>query len=186
MQYGISGAALPGGLDYGAIVESVCEELDVAPLLVYAIKMNETSPSDPPDIVSPDGGRGIMQLTSSYPLDWADPRSNVAWAVEVFIEPALAYWSSWDSVGGPFSGNDLIRLVAASYNAGLLDAIAWHEAGDVDSGTTRRYGERALANYLQLLAQVESAQGAVLLPGAAARPASIMSSEAEPVGHDGK
>lgn len=149
MRNGISGAPVASKHEYAQIVTELGAAENVAPLLVYAIRLNETSEGDPPDIVSGDGGHGVMQLTSSYPPDWADPRANIAFAIENFIAPE---WASWVRDTG-LQGENLVRAIAASYNAGYGAALAAHNAGDVDAATTNQYGARALANYRRLLAE---------------------------------
>ena len=151
MRNGISGAPLPQGFPYASIIAQVCGET-FFPCLVGAIKMNETGlgygPTTENDI-SGDGGHGIMQLTSSFPADWQDPATNIHYAVSTFLVPAYDNWTS-----PPYSlqGDSLVRAIAASYNAGFGNAVRWHnEYGDVDHGTTNRYGDRALAHYKNLL-----------------------------------
>jgi len=147
MKNGIVGEPLPNGLAYGVEIEAACDAHDFSPMLAYAIKMNETAATDPPTIVSGDGGHGIFQLTSSYPPNWADPAANAAYAVAHFLAPAYNYWAARG-----YNGDDLIKLVAATYNAGLGATITAHDAGDVDAATTDDYGARAVANYHTLLA----------------------------------
>ncbi len=150
MKNGIVGGPLPAGLPYGVQIEAACDGNGFSPLLAYAIKINETGlPSDPPDTVSGDGGHGLFQLTSSYPPDWADPFANASYAITQFLAPAYAYWAAQGYIG-----DQLIKLVAATFNEGISAAIEAHVAGDVDAGTTNDYGARAVANYHMLLAQV--------------------------------
>ncbi len=146
MKYGISGGPLPGGLPYGAEIERACEALTFSPILAYAVKQNETSPADPPSVTSADGGHGIFQLTASYPANWADPYANAVYAVAQFLLPAQEFWAA---IG--YTGDNLVRLTAATFNEGLGNAIAAHKSGDVDRWTTNRYGARALANFHALL-----------------------------------
>ena len=86
--------------------------------------------------------------TSSFPENWDDPIANVDFAIEHFIEPALNYWHGLQR----YSGDDLIRLVAATYNAGLGGAIKGHEAGNVDLYTTDGYAGAVLGFYQKLSA----------------------------------
>lgn len=146
MKDGISGAALPAGFPYKPIIEKVCFENDCSPCLVAAIKMNETGLDDPPDIVSGDGGHGLMQLTSSYPSNWADPYANFQYAVQNYITPAWAFW-----VGEGLQGGDLVRAIAAEYNAGRGGAEEGHAEGDIGKYTTDHYDQRCLSNYLALI-----------------------------------
>ena len=102
--------------------------------------------ADAATVISDDGGHGLLQLTSSYPANWADPYANVLYAIDNFLRSAETYWSA------ELQGNNLIRAIAAEYNAGRSQAIAGHEAGNVDLYTTNSYGQRALDMYLRLLA----------------------------------
>jgi len=148
MRDGISGAPLPSGFPYAAIIAARCIPDSFFPCLVGAIKMNETGLGHGPDtetIVSGDGGRGIMQLTSSYPSNWTNGAVNIGYAIDHFLIPAYQAWR------GELQGPDLIRAIAATYNAGLGNAQAGHREGDVDKYTTNRYGARALAHYQNLL-----------------------------------
>ena len=148
MRDGIAGTALPVQFPYKAIIEQVAFNNKVSPVLVAAIKMNETGLGHGPETendVSFDGGRGIMQLTSSWQDPWEDPFTNIDYAVEHFIVPAWTYWASQG-----LQGDDLVRAIAATYNAGLGNAIAGHRNGNVDEFTTNNYGARALVNYRNL------------------------------------
>jgi hypothetical protein len=81
MIQGISGAPLPEGFPYKAIIEAVCGEA-FPPCLMGAIKMNETGLGEGPAAelnISFDGGHGLMQLTSSWPTDWAEPAYNAGY-----------------------------------------------------------------------------------------------------------
>jgi hypothetical protein len=146
VRYGISGAPIPPGLPYGDEIQHACELLDFAPCVAYAIKMNETGPDDPPDIISIDGGHGILQLTASYPLNWDDPYSNALYAIAHFLLPAQEYWAALG-----YSGDNLVRLIAATYNSGLGNAIAAHDLGNVDLYDTDNYGTRCVENVHSLL-----------------------------------
>jgi hypothetical protein len=150
MTNGISAAPLPTGFPYKAIIEQVCGTT-FFPCLVGAIKMNETGLGQGPtteNVISFDGGHGIMQLTSAWPDDWQDPQANIRFAVEQFMTGSYAVWTS-----SPYSlsGGDLVRAIAASYNAGYEQALAGHKAGDFDRYTTNQYAARALAHYQQLI-----------------------------------
>lgn len=144
---GISGNLLPTGFPYKAIIENLCGS-KVPPCLVGAIKLNETGTGSGPvteQDISGDGGRGIMQLTSSYPKNWQDPTANISYAVSHFIIPAMNEWKD------ELQGDNLVRAIAATYNAGLGNAQAGHKIGDIDAYTTNRYGERCLQRYQALL-----------------------------------
>lgn len=162
MIFGISGAALPAGFPFKQQIENVCASpaRNFPPCLVGAIKMNETGLGDDPAALEygadpetgllPNGdnaGHGIMQLTSSWPdPGWDNAWTNIAYAVDHFLIPALVAWK--DSL----QGDDLVRAIAASYNAGLGKARQGHCEGDVDKYTTNDYGARALKEYTALAA----------------------------------
>jgi hypothetical protein len=161
MRDGISGAALPAGFPYKSVIETACFASNCSPCLVGAIKMNETGLNavdaelqdgcDASTGLMPDGsncGRGPMQLTSSFPPDWSTPSSNFAYAITQFIMPAWTYW-----VNAGLQGYDLVRAIAASYNAGIGGAQQGHDQGNVDLYTTGGdYGANALANFQSLVA----------------------------------
>lgn len=150
MQNGISGAPLPDGFPYKQTIEVICGTT-FFPCLVGAIKMNETGLGHGPDTendVSFDGGHGIMQLTSSWPSNWQDPHANIQYAVEEFMRGAYA---SFTSPPYSFSGDTLVKAIAAAYNAGFANAVAGHNEGDLDKYTTNNYGARALTHYHNLL-----------------------------------
>jgi len=149
---GISGAALPNGFPYKSIIEQVCADKAFFPCLVGAIKMNETGLGQGPvseNDISFDGGHGLMQLTSSWPDNWEDPETNIAYAVQMYM---LGAYASWTSPPYSLDGDDLVRAIAASYNAGFDNALAGHRIGNVDAYTTNNYGARALSNYKALVA----------------------------------
>jgi hypothetical protein len=151
MRNGIAAGPLPSDLDlpYGHEITQACAvPPSFSPLLAYAIKVNESGENDPPDVQSGDGGHGLFQLTSSYPDDWADPYANALYAVQYFLAPAETYWA--DTMG--LQGTDLVRAIAAEFNAGRGGAMQGHEEGDVDKFTTNHYAARALAHYEALVA----------------------------------
>jgi soluble lytic murein transglycosylase-like protein len=128
-------------------INAACQVENWFPYVTYAIKWNETAAlPDAATVVSADGGRGLMQLTSSFPANWADPYQNVLYAIGHFLAPAETFWKTFEQ------GDNLIRCIAAEYNAGRAQAIEGHEAGNVDLYTTNNYGQRALDTYLKLLA----------------------------------
>jgi len=126
--------------------------------------MNETNLSNDPAEMQigsvgdymPDGsnaGHGPFQLTSSWPADWDEPYANAAYAVTVFLQPAWNFWTT----NSPLVGEDLVKVIAASYNQGLTAAWQSHLNGNVDSGDTDDYGTRAVQHYRALVAgQVSS------------------------------
>lgn len=146
MRNGINGDPLPSDFPYAGTINTLCVEFTCSPALVGAIKMNETGLGQGDttnNVVSSDGGHGIMQLTSSYPLDWNVPASNITWAIRQFI---LQAWTAFAKMGE--EGDDLVRCIAAAYNEGLGTAIEAHDVyGNVDEWDTDQYGARALAHY---------------------------------------
>jgi hypothetical protein len=98
-------------------------------------------------IVSPDGGHGLFQLTSSFPDQWQEPLVNAVYAISEFLGPAASYWVLHGE-----SGQRLVKLVAATFNEGLAAAIKYHAEGNVDIGTTNDYGAVVLGIYNSLVA----------------------------------
>lgn len=149
MKDGISGALCPNALPYAQIINNLCLSRNFMPCLVGAIKMNETGLGQGPTTendISADGGHGIMQLTSSYPDDWADPTANITYAIDHFLIPAYENWK------GELQGDDLVRAIGATYNAGLGAAQSGHVNDDIDLYTTNDYGARCLAHFKNLVA----------------------------------
>ncbi len=167
MRNGLAAGPLPDilqgvTLPFARIVNQACAIAPTfSPLVAYAVKMNETNLSDNPSELQvgadpttmkmPDGsnaGRGPFQLTSSWPYDWRNPYSNALYAIhhDGFMLDAEAYW-----VRLGMQGDNLVRAIAASFNAGIGGAYSGHVAGDVDKNTTNRYGQRALAHYHALV-----------------------------------
>jgi len=148
MRNGVSGAPLPVGFPYKTIIDLIGMSSNFSPCLIGAVKMNETGlgqgPTSEQD-VSGDGGHGLMQLTSSWPSDWKDPQANISYAVEHFLIPAFNAWK------GTLQGDDLVRAIAATYNAGLGNAEAGHAEGDVGKFTTNHYDQRCLVKYKALV-----------------------------------
>lgn len=139
----------PDNFPYADTINELCLARDFFPCLVAAIKVNETGlghgPSTEQDI-SFDGGRGVMQLTSSYPDNWQDPTANITYAINHFLVPAYDYWKD------QLQGGDLVRAIAATYNGGLGNAEAGHRAGNLDQFTTNDYAARCLQHYEALVA----------------------------------
>jgi hypothetical protein len=107
--------------------------------------------ADPETGLLPDGstaGRGLFQLTSSFPVNWANPVANAKYAVKNFLAPLIAQWL--EKYPG-MNGEVLIKCVAASYNAGFEPAYAGHLEGNCDKYTTNNYGTRVLLSYQQLI-----------------------------------
>jgi soluble lytic murein transglycosylase-like protein len=152
MIYGISGAPIKNADLYPFAGESngVAFEANFPPAWLYAHAWQESIREDgaaSATVISSDGGHGLMQLTSSYPDDWTDPRANLQYALSTFLYPAIDYWHGLYN----YSGSVLMLLVAATYNEGLGAAKKWHSQGDVDGGTTNEYGHRIVATYGALI-----------------------------------
>lgn len=161
MRWKISGLPLPVGFPFRNEITEACDRVDAPPCLVGAIKLNETGMSTnaaelqdgcvPGTEKMPDGsdaGHGIFQLSSSWPSDWNNPLANAVYAVRVFIVPAITFWYSAHG----YTGDDLVRCVAASYNAGISAAWVGHLEGSVDAFTTDDYAQRCLAHFQMLVA----------------------------------
>jgi hypothetical protein len=153
MKYGLSGAPVPTALRYADAVNFGAEQFDVSPFLCYAIAYRETIHGEivglwpnAATVVSDDGGHGLFQITSPpIPPGWADPYENARWAVQRFIVQALGQWAPANQ------GDDLVRLVAVTFNAGYGNAKAGHEVGNVDLYSTNDYGAGVLAYYHALV-----------------------------------
>jgi hypothetical protein len=143
---------------YATAIEEAC--LDVmSPALAYAIAMHESIRGEIDDhwtaatVVSRDGGHGLFQLTSSWPENWEDPAANARFAVAMYLEPAFAFWTTYYHL----EGADLVRAIAAEFNAGRSNALAGHHAGNVDLYTTDNYAAAVLALYTRLVDSPEPA-----------------------------
>lgn len=100
------------------------------------------------NVISGDGGHGLFQLTSSYPSTWADVKSNASYAVQHFLTPALETWSGRYGL----EGDDLVRAIAAQFNAGYENALSGHLHGNVGEYTTDHYDLVVLGMYVALSA----------------------------------
>lgn len=133
---------LPPNVPFAAEINRASNAASFSAFVISAIQHNETDAlPDAATIISQDGGRGVMQLTSGYPPDWTDAYTNILYAATMFLWPAEEFWAISEQ------GEDLVRCIAAEYNAGRGNALAGHESGDVDTFTTNNYGTRALAYY---------------------------------------
>lgn len=154
MIYNISGKPIPKTLPYAAIIQAPCVELGFPPCLAYAIAWRESISGqmhgswNAATVLSGDGGHGLFQLTSSFPEGWEDENVNVRYALSNFLLPALHEFARRG-----LRGDDLARLVAASFNAGESAAWTAHLAGNVDLATSgNNYAVSILAT-LHRLAQ---------------------------------
>ena len=153
MRYGISGVSIPKQLPYAATIQAPCLELGFPPCLAYAIAWRESISGevngswDAATVLSGDGGHGLFQLTSTFPEGWDDEAINVRYALSNFLIPALHQFAR-----RALRGDDLIRLVAASFNAGERAAWEAHLAGDCDLATTgNNYSTCVLASFDRLI-----------------------------------
>lgn len=166
MRNGLLAGPLPAKLNlpFASEIERACAVAPTfSPILAYAIKVNETGLSDDPaeiqigadpaTLCMPDGspcGVGIFQATSYHPPGWQEPYVAALEAVRIWLYPAEEFWA------GTFGmqGADLVRAVAAEYNAGRGNAEAGHRAGDVGIYTTFSdgvsYSDRCLGHYNRL------------------------------------
>jgi hypothetical protein len=153
MIYDISGRPIPKTLPYAATIQAPCVELGFSPCLAYAIAWRESISGEvhgtwnAATVLSGDGGHGLFQLTSTFPEGWDDENINVRYALSNFLIPALHQFARRG-----LRGEDLIRLVAASFNAGESAAWEAHLAGNVDLATTGNdYSTCVLASYGRLV-----------------------------------
>ncbi len=140
MKDGLKGGPVPDSVPFHGLFDDAGLDFDISPLLLAAIAKQESDYD--PNILSADGGHGLMQLTSSFPDRWRDPYVNLDYACAEFLIPIMAHWRPLG-----FVGDDFVRLVGASYNAGLSGAAKGHSEGDCDLYTTDRYGDRLVAGY---------------------------------------
>jgi hypothetical protein len=159
---GIVAALVPSSMRYSAQVNGAAIECKFSPLVIYAVAWNETIEGevstnawDAATVISGDGGHGLCQLTSSYPENWQDPRSNAIYAINNFLQPAQDFWSA---APYQFTGDNLVRAMLAEYNAGRGNALAGHAAGNIDLYTTNKYAARGLDMYHKLIGLVTGAK----------------------------
>lgn len=149
MRDGIMSGRIPMQLPYAKAIQAAADTNNESAALMYGIAQRETIRGQraglwiASTVVSPDGGHGLFQLTSSYPSDWQQPQSNACYAAEHFIAPARAFF-----VAKGLLGESLIRCIAAAFNAGLETAWAAHLDGDCDACTTGGdYGADVFTTY---------------------------------------
>lgn len=167
-RWSISGAPIPAHLPFAHEITQACAAKNFPPCFAWAIKGNETALSTDPKQMqggtwpgsdyltnaagtgpdtSQNAGHGPYQLTAKWPSNWDDPLANALYAIENFLLPAVDFWTA-----NGFSGDELVRAAAASYNAGPLTVWGWHvKYNDVDHATTDRYGARCLQKYNALV-----------------------------------
>jgi hypothetical protein len=127
-------------------VQAAAENTGFPPQILYCIAEQETIDGErnkewnAATVVSGDGGHGLCQLTSSYPANWADPEANAEYAVEgdpMFLRGAFKYWYRRG-----YRQRSLVKLAAATYNAGLGNVLRGHQNGNADEYDTDNYGQR--------------------------------------------
>ena len=153
MKYGISGTHLPANFPFAVTFNMIAGTKGFFPCVLGAVAWEETlkvlTPAQAMPYISSDNGHGIFQLTDSWPKDWQVPSSSAAYACDDYLLPALKQWTTQTTL----QGDDLIRAVAATYNAGWQNAWDGHLNGNVDEYTTNQdYGTRVLADYHTLVA----------------------------------
>jgi hypothetical protein len=118
--------------------------------VIYAIAWHETLSSypdalpDPETYISPGNRHGICQLNASWPNDWTNPRSNAVYAIQEFLKPAVKYWHGlhWHA------GDELLRVVAATYSEGFSFGQYYHRVGP---DAHNHYGEQIVRIYKSLI-----------------------------------
>lgn len=154
MRWNILSEPLNRDLPYVVPISDACFTSNTPALLAYAIAWRETISGEKngsweaSSVVSPDGGHGLFQLTSSFPPSWPDPYDNALYACDNYIVPDAVYW--YRKYG--YSGETLVRCVAASFNAGIQGAEEGHAVGDVGKYCTGDYVEAVLGFYKKLVA----------------------------------
>lgn len=169
VKLGLSGEPYPGSLPYAAAINAAATSRNFWPCVLGAVAWQETIGIEvsgwmrevygpgitAENCVSGDGGHGLCQLTQSFPDDWINPQTNAAYALDAFLLPALQYWN----VHVKLEGEDLLRALAAEFNAGRINAIKGHTNGDVGLFTTHTNGESysdlVLAHYQKLSVGLE-------------------------------
>ena len=154
MRWGVSGKPIPSGLPYETPIRNACFMPCFPPCLAYAIASVETIGGEvagswnAATVISADGGHGLFQLTSYVPPGWDNPATNARYAVIDWLVPdATRVFQELR-----LSGDNLVRAVAAAFNAGWGGMMSGHRLDDVDRFTTNHYAARVLANYHKLVA----------------------------------
>lgn len=170
MELGLAGDPYPATLPYASAINTAATSRKFWPCVLGAVLWQESVGPEvsgwlvetygpgttAANVVSGDGGHGIGQLTSSYPDDWANPLVNATYALDAFLLTALQYWA----IHVKLQGDDLLRALAAEYNAGRVAAIKGHINGDVGLETTHdehgvSYSDNVLAHYQKLSVGLE-------------------------------
>lgn len=151
-RWGLESGALDLGMPYAEAINMAAIDEACPAALAYAIAWRETIYGqtqgwwDAATVISGDGGHGLFQLTSAWPDDWAEPPANARFAMSQFVIPAGEYWATREQ------GDALVKCIAATFNAGLGQAVAGHSLGDVDLYTSDHYGAAVVALYNNLIA----------------------------------
>jgi hypothetical protein len=164
VQYGIEDRMLDPTLPFAGDITAACVKRNFSRDVLYAIGWREAigeyglaaatklqDGADPATGLMPDGtnaGHGAFQLTSSWPGNWQDVAISAIYAIDVFLQPNLNSIRIWAPA---LLGDELVKVLAASYNAGLTAAWNAHLAGNVDAATTNNYGAGVLAIYDSLV-----------------------------------
>ena len=154
MRWNIASPPLTVALPYELQIHNASTITDTPTALLYAIAWHETISGEvsgqwtASSVISADGGHGLCQLTASWPDNWDDAQANAVYACKNFIIPDALYW--YRKYG--YTGETLVRCIAASYNAGISGAEAGHIIGNVDCYTTNRYAAKVLGFYRSIVA----------------------------------
>lgn len=153
MMFGMHGTPIPQNLPYASEISQACGAL-FPPLVAYSIACRESIIGElngkwcARTVCSADGGHGIFQLTSYVPAGWDVPETNAVCAVRNWLVPDMLWWRS--QIPG-VEGDDLVRCIAASFNAGRGGAWKGHTQGSVDLYTSDNYAAGVLQIYHNLL-----------------------------------
>lgn len=156
MQFNVIASRINPDMPYAADIQHQCDLKNFSASFAYAIAYRESirlevnGGTNAATVVSCDGGYGLFQLTYPFtqpwpPAGWQIPANNCKYALDEFLIPNFNMFA-----GRGLEGDDLVKVTAASYNAGAQAAWEAHEAGNVDSVTTDNYGEAVLQFYLRL------------------------------------
>lgn len=148
--YGIADKPVDARLPFAQVISEAALARGFSRSFLYAIAWRETlcdeAIADPATFISGDGGHGVFQLTSSFPQNWQDVGESAMYAIDNFLFPAVVYLADEG-----LRGDDLVKVAAAAFNAGLTAAWNAHLAGNVDAVTTNNYGAGVLAIYHTLV-----------------------------------
>lgn len=152
-RWGLESGHLDLTLPYAEAINMAAIDEACPAALAYAIAWRESIFGETQgwweasSIESADGGHGLFQLTASWPTNWMEPAANARYAMSNFIIPAGEYWQ------GRVDGSQaLVKCIAATYNAGLGNAVAGHAQGDVDKFTSNGYGAAVAEYYAEIIA----------------------------------